>query len=364
MSITIEVDGVEFIDFISATVRRSVSELSGRYSFVATAREGELYPIRSGQVCKVFVNGKEQINGFVESVRVSYSSREHIIFISGRDLLADFIDSTIGGEFEISGNVSLEDLAKSLLRHMEINTKVINKIPDLKIFTQEELLSPEVNETGFSFLEKFARSRQVFLTGDGNGSLVITRAGTEKATTPLINEIGGANNNIKRARYLTNTSDRYNSYTALSQLNSAGSFEDESSEDMANQEGNAVDKDIRSSRKLFFITEEASSNNIAEERAIWEANIRRARSKNYHVIVAGFAQENGDLWQPNQLVTVSDDFSNIKADMLILDVEFSFNLRRGSVTMLTIAPPDAIQLLAEEPISQTKNDEIGGVFDD
>lgn len=362
--ITIEVAGTEYEDFLSASVRRSVDTLVGAFQFMATARAGEVYPIRTGQSCKVFVNGIQQIDGFVEGVDVSYSAGGHTITITGRDKSADLVDSTVGPNVDIKGPITFAGICKNTISSMGIDMQVIDQTTNLEPFQTNEIASPEIDKSGFGFLETFARQRQVFLTGDGSGNLVITRAGSTTAATGLQNVIGGQQNNIKSSSSSNDVSNRFNLYDVSAQLNvSAFPAEgDVSSNDVANQNGSATDGDVRASRRLYFQAEESANGSTSKERAVWESNIRRARSKKYGAVVAGFAQENGALWQPNQLVPVNDIFANIRANMLVWGIEFNFSVQSGSTTSLECVPPDALQLLAEEPVKQKKTDDIGDAF--
>lgn len=360
--ITIEVDGEEFTDFVSSGVDRSVDTLTGAFEFQATAKNGELYPIRAGQSCKVFVSGEQQIDGFVESVDVSYSDSGHTISISGRDKSADLIDSTIGPNIDLKGPITLAGICKNVISRMGVDMDVIDNTTGLSPFSDNEIASAEIDKKGFQFLESFSRQRQVFLTGDGSGNLVITRAGVNKAFTGLQNIVGGEKNNIKESSSLNNISSRFNLYDVSAQLNVSAFDTSVSSTDIANQNGSALDGDIRSSRKMFFQAEQSANGNTSKERATWEANIRRARSSSYSAVVAGFQQENGALWSLNELVDVNDDFADIRADMLVWSLKFRFSIGSGSTTSIDLVPPDALKLIAQEPVQQKKTDSIGNIF--
>lgn len=362
--ITIEVGGQEYTDFLSAGVDRAVDTLAGAFSFQATAKAGESYPIRAGQSCKIFVAGVQQIDGFVESVDVGYSAAGHTITISGRDKSADLIDSTVGPNVDLKGPITLAGICKNVISQMGIDISVIDNTTDLKTFADDEIASAAIDKQGFTFLETFARQRQAFLTGDGLGNLIITRAGSERAFTGLQNIIGGQKNNIKESASSNDVSLRFNLYDVAAQLNVSAFGSDVSSTDIANQNGSALDGDIRSSRRLYFQAEESANGNTSKERATWEANIRRARSSKYSATVAGFQQENGALWSLNQLVNVSDDFADVRADMLVWSLKFRYSLSGGSTTSIDLVPPDALKLIAEEPVKQKKTDSIGAAFNE
>lgn len=362
--ITIEVDGREYADFLSAGVDRSVDTLAGAFSFVATARVGRTYPIRVGQACKVFVSGVKQIDGFVESVGVSYSGGSHTISISGRDKSADLIDSTIGPNIDLKGPITLAGVCKAVIAEMGVGMTVASNVQGLAPFKDSEIASAEIDKQGFAFLESFARQRQVFLTGDGAGNLVIARAGSAKSGTGLQNVLDGQKNNIKESSSSNDVSQRFNLYDVAAQLNVSAFDTDVSSESIANQGGGAIDGDIRASRRLYFQAEKSADGNTSRERATWEANIRRARSSTYSATVAGFQQEDGSLWSLNQLVSVNDEFADIRAEMLVWSLKFRYSVIGGSTTSIDLVPPDALKLVSEEPVSQKKTDSIGGAFQD
>lgn len=362
--ITIEVGGQEYVDFLSAGVDRSVDTLSGAFSFQASAKDGAVYPIRTGQSCKVFVSGTQQIDGFVESVDVGYSRGGHTITISGRDKSADLIDSTIGPNIDLKGPITLAGICTTVLSSMGIDIDVIDETTGLAPFADNEIASAEIDKQGFTFLETFARQRQAFLTGDGLGNLVITRAGLVKATTGLQNIASGQKNNIKESSSSNDVSSRFNLYDVAAQLNVSAFDTAVSSADIANQNGSAQDGDIRASRRLHFQAEESANGATSKERATWEANIRRARSSKYTATVAGFQQEDGALWSLNQLINVNDDFADIRADMLAWSLKFRYSVGGGSTTTIDLVPPDALKLIAQEPIRQKKTDTIGAAFDE
>lgn len=362
--ITIAVDGVEFGDFESAGVRRAVDELVGGFQFSASIRSGNQYPIRAGQSCKVFVSGVKQINGFVEGVDVSYGEGSHTITMTGRDKSADLVDSTVGPNVDLKGPITLAGICKTTIAAMGLDIKIIDQTTGLEPFEKTEIASPEIDKSGFAFLDSFARQRQAFLTSDGAGNLVITRAGETTSVTGLKNVVGGQFNNIKTSSSSNDVSTRFNLYQVQAQLNVSAFDEDVTAADISNQSGTALDGDIRSSRRLFFQAEESADGLIAKQRAIWESNIRRARSSKYSATVAGFTQENGALWGINQLVTINDDFADIRAKMLIWSVEFSYSTQNGSTTSLVCVPPDALRLIAEEPKKQKKTDSLGDFFDE
>lgn len=370
MTISIEVNGTIYNFFDSARVFRSVETVSGEFSFATTSSLGKLFPIRSGSPCKVKIKDQTVINGFVEDVSVDYDSGSHSINISGRDKTADLIDSTIGNGVAVTGPITLANLCKFVLEKMGLTAiKVIDSVGNLEPFQATELASAEFDKSGFEFLESYARQRQVFLTGDGNGNINIVRSAGGAPSAVIQNVVGRNDNNVLRGSYSDNRANRFNLYFfGGGQSPIAFDFGDEdsdiSNEDIVNQEGQALDNDIRPTRRLHAELEQSGSKLTSTERAKWEANIRRSRGKRYTATVQGFFIDNKQtqLWRPNILVSVNDEFTNINANMLLWSVTYNYSVSSGSTTELVCASPDALTLSAQDPSKDKKNQDVGGSF--
>lgn len=61
---------------------------------------------------------------------------------------------------------------------------------------------------------------------------------------------------------------------------------------------------------------------MLQTRVDWERNVRFGRSQAITYTVKGWRQGNGKLWEPNQLVRVTDPYQGIDAERLITDVNY------------------------------------------
>ena len=68
---------------------------------------------------------------------------------------------------------------------------------------------------------------------------------------------------------------------------------------------------------------------------------RAARSATFDATVAGWLQEDGKVWDINQLVQVSADAVGITGELLIAAVEYSLDADTGETTQLNLKRPDA-----------------------
>jgi prophage tail gpP-like protein len=322
MSLFIRRDGEDYINFINASVTKSMENVCGAFTFNTTVDENNRFPMKMGDPVEVFADDQKVLTGFIEKISASYDSSSHNITMSGRGKLCDFVDSTISTEsLEFQENVSIVEIAKLLLSDIGIDVEVINEAGNIDNFNSFDIESIEIGESGFEFLEKLARKRQILITSDEDGNLVFIRASSTLLNAILKNKIGEEGNNIYSSSIDIDHTNIFNSYIAMSQLNPSNQASNTGHNELASQISiAAVNNQVRSTRKLTFNSEENSDSFTANDRAIWEANIRRSRSISYEAIVQGQSQ-NSVLWEPNFLVDIDDDFagiSGIKVQLVLL----------------------------------------------
>jgi len=358
----IKVNGDEFRGFDSSSVTSSMETVSSSFSFISTAQPGVVYPIKAGDAIEIEIDGTPRVTGFIDKVKVSYGKNKHNITLTGRDKLADLIDSTVGDTKQIIAPISFSSICRLILDGINLtDVAVINNVVDIADFEEGELISASVGDKAFQFLEKFARIRQTLLTTDGLGNLVIERGSTKKLVTQLINIPGNEFSNITDGDGTIDLTKRYNIYKCRGDLNISSGITDEPFTNIASQQGEAIDTSIRNSRILEFNAEENSASGTCADRATWEANVRRARSIIATIILPKHSANN-ELWIPNRLVDLNDAFLDIKAEMLIKSVTYSQSLSSGSTTKMDLITPDAYTLEASQSSLSKKRNDLSDKF--
>jgi len=370
MAITIQVDNREYEGFTRAEVFTTLDTLSGTFSFETTTLGPDKFPIKRRQACIVKVEGFTVLTGFVEIIEPSWAADKHTILIQGRDKTMDIIDSFVLKNLEISEKISLKGLIERVLEENNITGfKVINNVPDIEDFEQGEIASTGINSNIFDFLKTFARKKRVFLITDGLGNIVINRSSGIRVSQEILNISDGprafSSNTISgSARY--DDSKRFNTYTIKSQLNTTGTsmlgglF---TNQNIVDQKNDALDSDIRLGRNLVVLAEQSTDDADLGKRAGWEANIRRIESALYTCKVQGhFRQGTKEIWRPDLLVKVQDDFASIDDILLIKSCRYSFTTDKGSTTELKLVDQDAYKEQAEKPISEKKSSNLGSLF--
>lgn len=350
-TLLIEVNGVEYRNFKSASVTTQIDAVAGTFEFEAVSTQARPLPIRQGDKCKIVVDGEAVLTGYIETLDVDYDSSSHGITLSGRSKTADIIDSSINA-LEIKPPISLKSTIQKVISHIGIrDINVIDAAGNLERFNKaEDLLSPEVGQNAFEFIEKLARKRQVLLTTNGDGDIVIVKPGADTAPVAIQNTFDGDQNNIETASVSYDNTERFGKYVVASQLNmtTMSLSGDANTKAMTNQKSTAViDNEIRSSRQMVIQAESSSSEKQVLDRAKWEANIRKTRGVVYSTTLPDFSID-GKLWKTNQLTAIRDEFAGIEAVMMVNSVNFTLD-KSGASTNLSFVDRNAYTLLLNEP---------------
>jgi len=349
--IALEINGVPYSGFTSATASKSMEHISGSFSFNISVLDNlQKFPIQNRSKCRVLVNGKAFITGYVETIGINYDSKQHQITIGGRDKTCDIIDNTLGSELSFSAGISLENIIRKVLKNFGLENEIaVNSNAKLDVFDNTELnnMSAQIGESAYLFIEKFAKKRQVLLMSDGDGNILLARTpkDDERLNTVLTSS-PGYQAVILSAVAIYDDTKRFYRYVMKSQSNvvSNGIVEDVhaiSNDKIVSVSATAYDEAIRHTRVFNLMTHDDSYNSQADlqERATSQANYNRATGFKYTVTVQGFSPINDParIWQPNQLILVNDDYCNIPKQLLLIkSVEFNYSIAGGSMTTLEL----------------------------
>lgn len=367
MSITLEVNGTPYNNFIKGRVNLRLDSLCNEFRFIISRSQNQALPFSEGDSCKVIVNTKIVLTGVIEILQVSYDKDSHIIDISGRDNTSDIVDSTINNLSDIAEGASLKTIIENIISDIGssisvIEGTIINKSSD-DIFGINDVASPEPGTNAFDFIEHLARQRQVLLTSNADGNIVITQGSVEiLGNAKLQNTFNGVDNNILKGQVRYDRTNRFNRYKISSQDNISSFSDNESTslDNIVNVEGQTIDSSIKDGRQLVINAEESYDDEDSFNRSEWEANIRRVRGRTYSVETAGFAYdgnfESKNIWEINKVIPVVDVFCGISGNMLINDITFQVDIDKGSITKINLLEENAYTLLLQEPVTAMDSD--------
>jgi prophage tail gpP-like protein len=328
------VNGVRYAGWKTAQVTRGVESISGGFSLSVSERwdgQSKPWPIVEGDECKLFIGDVPIITGYVDRRSLSYTADDHSLTVSGRDATGDLVDSSaLLGRWEFLG-VPLLTFAKRLCDPFGIEVEIQ---PGLTLPKPAAKLTIDPGDTVFEALERACRLAAVLPVSDGLGGLLLTRTGSTRCTTALVE-----GENILGAAADYDVSGRFRRYVVLGQR--AGSDNDYGSA-VAAVKGEAQDLNVgRAARTLVIRAEGAVTTGYARRRAEWDAKIRAARGDAVSVLVQGWTEGDDTLWPANALVPVRSAWLGVDGEMLITQATYSLDENSGATTELLLRRPDA-----------------------
>lgn len=316
------------------TVRRSIESLAGSFQLAVTDRDpGTMQPraVTPGAACTLALGGETVITGFVDAVDVSHDSESHSIGIQGRDRAGDLVDCS--ADQQEWKDETVDVIAAAIAAPFGIGVGLADGVAPGEPFRKFTI---ERGETAWDAIDRLTRMRAVLAVSDGRGGIQLTRAGRETASVRLERGV-----NILAAQGRADASRRHSTYTVLGQRAGDDEIHAGEARNMTQVRAEAQDAGITRHRPLVLLAEQGVSPGDAQERADWEAAVRRGRSREIVATVQGWRERpGGDLWTPGKLVRVVDDWLGLDRDLLIATVEQKLS-GDGTRTALTLMPKSA-----------------------
>ena len=228
-SVKIEIDGVNFTDFLSGSVNKRIDALCGTFEITTTKELMSNYEIGTQSDCLIYLNNKKVMTGVIDEVSPSGDPDSSDVSITGRSRTSDIVDSELPEQISLSGGFSLTFLAEKVLKAFGLeDILVINKIQNGRTFTKSDIVSSEPDKNAFEFINDYAQKLSALLVTNSDGNIVITRGGSSgRYSDILLNDMEYENgqpvfnpdNNIISSSAGYDYSDRYIKYVVYSQDN-------------------------------------------------------------------------------------------------------------------------------------------------
>ncbi len=345
----IRVNGERFTLWETSSVTRSIEANCGSFRFSSTQTVPANYPVREGDFIQIMINDDPKITGYVDLIEASGTKDQgQGVTVSGRDNIQDVIDSSMPDAVkEMTGPISLVTLCQNVIDALGANIPVADfsapppQASALTDFNESTDFTSDSGRKCMDFLVDFARKKQVYLVPDGNGQLQLFRPGNERATTSLLNEINGVENNITSWKLSKNRQERFYQYRIRSQDNFSADDDADYSAAGIDRKGDAIDDEIRTTRYFEKQAPESFDDDENVQTATEMANLRRALAISYTCTVQGVAQKNGVVWDFGQNVHVHDEYAGMRGNFTIKTVTYSSSVRGGSLTNITVVSPEA-----------------------
>jgi prophage tail gpP-like protein len=338
--VSLLVGGRRYAGWKSIRITRSIETIAGSFSLDVSDRwdDSDPWPIAEGSACRVAIGDDIVIDGYVDKRRLSCAATTRTLAYDGRDRSGALVDCSAlvdagsvgkGGKWTFY-NVDVAQLATAIAKPFGIKVSVQAGLEGLLTKNAKIVMHP--GDTCFEVIAKVSAAAGVLVVSDAAGGIVITRAGTARATSLVESE------NILSASVEYDSTDRFHHYLISSQIPGT----DEASGEATRIQAEAFDEGVaRTERVLLIRPDKGYSIPDSRKRADWEARIRAARAEKVTVTVQGWRQPDGKLWPINALARVkASRMVGVDGDMLISQVEHAVG-GDGKVTTLNLVRPDA-----------------------
>lgn len=330
--VTVVAGGARWSAFTRVEVSASFEHATRDFKLDLAAEPGPFataWTFKAGTEIDILFNADLVFRGFVDRYQPKLHEHKHAeICVSGRSKGQDFVDSSAMHETGEFRDKKPDEIGQALDK---FGVGISSDVPLDKV----EVARVAPGETAFRCVEKLCRQQGVFMVGQPDGSIKITKGGRERHAGGIIEGL-----NLKSGDADFNWSNRH-SHIHVRGQRPHGTTEtqhmriDEQSQDEA----------LQRYRPLVI----AHDGDIDKERAKKRAKHRRDREAgnalHANVVVQGFRDDGGKLWTPGALVWLESPFLNVAQDMAIKSVHFTQSRGEhhgGSVSHLTLCDPRAL----------------------
>lgn len=333
--VVLVVGSVDYEGWKSVRVTRSIESLAGSFALEVSDRwgAGDLWPVAEEDPCRVTIGGITVIDGYVDKRDISATKDARTLSYIGRDRAAALVDCSVVLSKWTYYNVNVADFVATIAAPFGVDVTVQPGITLAKV--GKLVISP--GDTAYEAIRRATADQGVLLVSDGAGGIVITRAGTGRATSLVEGQ------NILTAQCSFDGSERFRRYVVATQ----GAGTDEAFGEATRVMAEAIDEGVRRGDRVTLIRPDKGYS-VKDARALadWHARTRAARSETVTITVQGWTQPDGKLWPLNALTRVkATNLVGVDGDLLISQVEHTIG-DGGEVTQLRLVRPDAF---APEP---------------
>lgn len=341
MALELRVNGRRFDSAEAITVQRSLEQAVGTFTVdYAIAPDGTSM-IKGNDPIQIYADGVQVLNGFAERISGYKDAGRRIVSIAGRDVTADFLDSSVRNTKDFNGPISLTSIAQQVISDLGLSISVVDNSTDLQDFLAEDLLSASPGEKAYDFVERIARKRQVIVTTDGEGNLEFL--GGDPVSTNLVlisNDQAGAFNNLISLSFDLDFTKIYGEIEGRSQLNPLRQTDATSTQQIVTNSGSAQDPRARANRYLELITEDDAEPETVTARAEYEAAIRRSESLNVMAVMPGHTDiQSGNVPFPGRSVRVIDEVFGVDMQGVIRSTDMTWTPDTSN-TAIVIGPQE------------------------
>jgi prophage tail gpP-like protein len=340
-TLTVKIGGQQLSGWVGYRLVRGVERVPSGLVLEFT----DLFPGQAGQAviepgapATAYFNGDLALTGFADLYWPHEDARSHIIRVEIRSKTCDLVDCSLAPPTALPPWVfqaaTIGAAAKQICKPFGIDIVLPDGDAPLTDPTTGAPMTFPINpgETCFDLIEYMARTVQMLVFDDAQGRLVLSKVGTTRAGSGLVE---GINCEIEEARL--SMDQRYSQIMVVGQAPEkvTGHL------NVFSTAPHGVDPNVTRYRPLLIQMDPPTANNAwANQRADWEVARRYGRSRIVDVSTSpGHRDGQGNLWTANTIVGCNLPAVKIDQDLLIAEVAY-LGSEAGTSTLLTVMPKE------------------------
>jgi len=291
-------------------------------------RHGKAVEIRTTPAAKSNLSpakGDLLCDGYIGGYGAKYAKTKQVT-IDGKSKAADAVDchpvKHKTGRFE---NKTLLEIANEL-DEVRCGFKTDQQL------TKIAKVQRQPHDTIFQTLEREARRLGLMLSGQPDGSINITRAGTKRHSGALV--LGQSP--VEEMDVKIKCDQKYSHYVARGQR-AKGVGKDNLRQEETEQDGS-----VTRNRPYLIVPEGDWTKKELKKRLRWERLRRASFGTTITVKVATWRDEAGLLWEPGRLMMIVNEPEDIDGDYALSTANLRQGGEEGTVAYLTFVDPKAI----------------------
>lgn len=334
--IELSVDGKRYGGWQTVEITHSIEALAGGFSLGLSeqwAGQPKPWPIPDDAECSVLIDGVPIITGFLDSTEPAFDTSTRSITVRGRDRAGDLVDCSAQlGAWSFT-QVNALELAKKICAPYNVPVTLQAALVST-VTVPKKKYSIDPGDTAAEALAALCKLAGLLAVSDGRGGIVLTRAGTERLATVLVE-----GENLLSCRGKFSSSQRFRTYEVMG---SHKGRDDLSGAQACGVRGSATDMNARAGRTLIVRPDHGITPATAKMLAEWNAARRAALGEQVTAKVQGWAESVYEpVWPLNKLVRVKSPSCRINGDTLIAGRTLSFSATEGTTVTLDLRNPAA-----------------------
>lgn len=307
------------------------------------------WKLKKGNEYYAKINNEIISTGYIDDININYSGDGSEIGFYMRDKTSDLVDcpyySETQNEFK---KQKLGDIIIALCSPFSITVKID---PTVKTLTDTVLKSYTVDQ-GRSVIDCILDEcvkLGILVTTDGLGNLLLTQPTLSDIASDILTDT-----NIINCDMGSSLKDRFSNYIVKAEIKPDKLYNVDQEQEWIEKEkeGGYTNKKKVEDRELanrfrpyIMLSDTAQTIEDCVKRAVYEANIRKAKGLIINYTIEGWTQVNsGKVWKPNTLVQVNDYKLDVSELMLINSVNLSYESGSGFQTVLELVRKECYSL--------------------